>query len=133
MDYLSLELVSSTNNWISTFLFHFILYCHCVVCPSIYGFWLPLWCLRYTDSDYPFGILDIRILITPLVSSNFSYIQHLIPTNWWPIYSGFSRRPLISWCLRLINIKSVRSIRYDICLQCNAILAISQLITSFSL
>jgi hypothetical protein len=24
--------------------------------------------LRYTDSDYPFGILDIRILITPLVS-----------------------------------------------------------------
>ena len=28
--------------------------------------------LRYTDSDYPFGILDIRILITPLVSSNSS-------------------------------------------------------------
>jgi hypothetical protein len=28
---------------------------------------------RYTDSDYPFGILDIRILITPLVSSNSSY------------------------------------------------------------
>jgi hypothetical protein len=39
---------------------------HCVVCPSsIYGFWLPLWyiltivlsvLLRYTDSNYPFGI-----------------------------------------------------------------------------
>jgi hypothetical protein len=37
--------------------------------------------LRYTDSDYPFGIFwslcclsffDIRILITPLVSSNSS-------------------------------------------------------------
>ena len=60
---------------------------HCVVCSSsIYGFWLPLWyllaivlsvLLRYTDSNYPFGILwplcclfffDIRILITPLVS-----------------------------------------------------------------
>jgi hypothetical protein len=57
---------------------------HCVVCPSIYRFWLPLWylvaivlsVLWYTDSDYPFGILwplyclffDIRILITPLVS-----------------------------------------------------------------
>jgi hypothetical protein len=54
---------------------------HCVVC-SICGFWLPLWYLlaivlsvRYTDSDYPFGIFwplcclfDIRILITPLVS-----------------------------------------------------------------
>jgi hypothetical protein len=60
---------------------------HCVVCSSsIYGFWLPLWyllaivlsvLLRYTDSDYPFGIFwplcclfffDIWILITPLVS-----------------------------------------------------------------
>ena len=41
---------------------------HCVVCSSIYGFWLSLWYLRFTDSDYPFGILDLRILITPLVS-----------------------------------------------------------------
>jgi hypothetical protein len=60
---------------------------HCVVCSSsIYGFWLPLWyllnivlsvLLRYTDSDYLFGIFwplcclfffDIRILITSLVS-----------------------------------------------------------------
>jgi hypothetical protein len=60
---------------------------HCVVSSSsIYWFWLPLWylvaivlsvLLRYTDSDYPFGIcwplccqflFDIRILITPLVS-----------------------------------------------------------------
>jgi hypothetical protein len=67
---------------------------HCVVCSSsIYRFWLPLWylvaivlsvLLRYTDSDYPFGILwplyclflfDIQILITPLVSSNFSYLK----------------------------------------------------------
>jgi hypothetical protein len=60
---------------------------HCVVsASSIYGFWLPLWyllaimlsvLLRYTDSDYPFGIFwplccqflfDIGIRITPLVS-----------------------------------------------------------------
>ena len=41
---------------------------HCVICPPIYGFWLPLWYLRFTDSDYPFGILDLQILITPLVS-----------------------------------------------------------------
>jgi hypothetical protein len=59
---------------------------HCVVSfSSIYGFWLPLWyllaimlsvLLRYTDSDYPFGIFwplccqffDTQILITPLVS-----------------------------------------------------------------
>ena len=68
---------------------------HCVVCSSsIYGFWLPFWylqtltivlsdVLRYTDSDYPFGIFklwplccllffDIRLLITSLVFSNCS-------------------------------------------------------------
>jgi hypothetical protein len=62
---------------------------HCVVCSLIYKFWLPLWyllaivlsvLLRYTDSDYSFGIFwplcclffDIQILITPLVSSNSS-------------------------------------------------------------
>ena len=62
--------------------------------PSIYGFRLPLWylltivlsvLLRYTDSDYPFGIFwplcclsffDIWILITPLVSSNSSCISY---------------------------------------------------------
>jgi hypothetical protein len=44
----------------------FVSFDHCVVCSSlIYRFWLPLWylltivlsvLLRYTDSDYPFGI-----------------------------------------------------------------------------
>jgi predicted GIY-YIG superfamily endonuclease len=73
---------------------------HCVVySSSVYGFWLPLWCLqtrpltivlsvrlRYKDSDYPFGVFklffwplcwlfvfDIKILTTPLVSSNSSF------------------------------------------------------------
>ena len=59
---------------------------HCVVCSSIYVFWLPLWyivaivlsfLLWFTDSDYPFGILwplcclfffHLQILIIPLVS-----------------------------------------------------------------
>jgi hypothetical protein len=42
---------------------------HCIVYPSeIYGFWLPLWYLRFTASDYHFGILDLRLLITTLVS-----------------------------------------------------------------
>ena len=58
---------------------------HCVVCPSIYGFWLPLWyllaivlsvLLRFTDYDWPYGIywplcclsfFDLRILIAPMV------------------------------------------------------------------
>ena len=39
-------------------------FCHfsfgyCVVCPSIYGFWLLLWYLRFTDSDYSFGIFKL--------------------------------------------------------------------------
>ena len=72
---------------------------HCVVSPSIYGFWLPLWylvaivlsVLRFMDSDYPFGIFwplcclsffDLRILITPLVSSNSSFITYFI----WLVY-----------------------------------------------
>jgi hypothetical protein len=40
-----------------------------IVFPSsIYGFWLPLWYLRFTASDYLFGILDLRLLITSLAS-----------------------------------------------------------------
>jgi hypothetical protein len=61
---------------------------HCIVCPPIYDFWLPIWylvvivlsVLRSTTSDYPFGILwslyclssDLPLLITHLVSSSFS-------------------------------------------------------------
>jgi hypothetical protein len=57
---------------------------HCVVCPSVYGLWLPLWylvttvlsVLQFTAYDYPFGILwplcclsfSLRLMITPLVS-----------------------------------------------------------------
>ena len=66
---------------------HLVSFVHCVFCSSqIYGFSLPIWyllsivlsvLLRFTDSHYPFGIfcplcclffLDLRILITPLVS-----------------------------------------------------------------
>jgi hypothetical protein len=40
-----------------------------VVCPFVL-FLLDtvLSVLRFTDSDYPCGILDLRILITPVVS-----------------------------------------------------------------
>jgi hypothetical protein len=57
---------------------------HCVVYPSVYGFWIPLWyhvaialyILRFTASHCPFGILwplccisfGLRLLIVPLVS-----------------------------------------------------------------
>jgi hypothetical protein len=54
---------------------------HCVVCSSsIYGFWLPLWHLQTLIVLLSFFFrplcclffFDIRILITPLVSSNSS-------------------------------------------------------------
>ena len=74
----------------------------CVVCPSIYGFWLPLWyllasvlsVLRFTDSDYPFGIFwpvcclsfDLRILITPLVSFGQCVVCPSIYGFWLPLW-----------------------------------------------
>ena len=64
-------------------LFVHLFFGHCVVCPSIYGSWLPLWYLRFTAADYPFDTLDLRHLITPLAPSNFSYKhqawQHINP------------------------------------------------------
>ena len=79
---------------------------HCVVCSSsIYRFWLPLWyllaivlsvLLRYTDSDYPFGIFwplcclfffDIQILITPLVSFGHCVVcSSSIYRFWLPLW-----------------------------------------------
>ena len=42
--------------------------CSCVVCPLMSGFWIPLWYLRFTTFEYLFGILDLRLLNTSLVS-----------------------------------------------------------------
>jgi hypothetical protein len=62
---------------------------HCVVCPLLYGFWVPIWnlvvivlsVLWCTDSEYPFGILwplcclsfDVRIL-----STHLAYCGHCV-------------------------------------------------------
>jgi hypothetical protein len=63
------------------------LWYHCIICPSIYGFWLPLWYFffntivlsvpRFTASDYLFGTFsliplyylsfDLLLLMTSLV------------------------------------------------------------------
>ena len=64
----------------------FLSYCpffcgHCMVCPFlIYGFWLPLWYLQtllILSSVFVWQLcgmsFDLRLLITPLVSSNSSY------------------------------------------------------------
>ena len=79
---------------------------HCIVCPSsIYDFWLPLWYLvaivlsvlpRFTTFDYPFGILwplyclsflDLRLLITPLVSCGHCIVgPSSIYDFWLPLW-----------------------------------------------
>jgi hypothetical protein len=91
-----LEFVVSTNcidPWVLEFvasnttglIIPLVSFGHCVVCSSIYGFWLSFWylltivlsvLLLFTDSDYPFGIVwplcclffYLRILIIPFVS-----------------------------------------------------------------
>jgi hypothetical protein len=75
---------------------------HYIVCPLIYGFWLPLWyllaiilsALWFTASDYPFGIFwplyclsfDLQLLITPLVSSGHYSVCPLIYSFWLPLW-----------------------------------------------
>jgi hypothetical protein len=75
---------------------------HCIVCPSTYGFWLPLWflvaivlsVLRLTSPDYPFGILwplyclsfDLRLLITSLVSCGHCVVSPSTYGFWWPLW-----------------------------------------------
>ena len=78
----------------------------CIIChSSIYDFWLPLWYLvaivlfvlhRFTTYDYPFGILwplyclsvlDLRLLITPLVSCGHCIVcPSSIYDFWLPLW-----------------------------------------------
>ena len=76
---------------------------HCVICPSIYSFWLPLWnCLvivlsvpPFTASDCPFGIvwslcylsLHLHLLIAPLVSFDHCVICPSIYSFWLPLWN----------------------------------------------
>jgi hypothetical protein len=62
-----------------------LVYSDCIVCPLIYNFWLPLWCIQtvlsvllFTTSGYPFGVfrlyclsLDLQLLVTPLLYSDY--------------------------------------------------------------
>jgi hypothetical protein len=81
-----------------------LVYCsHCVVCPVIYAFWLPLWyivvivlsVLWFTHSDYLFGILlslcclsflYLRILITSLVYCSHCVVCPVIYGFWLPLW-----------------------------------------------
>ena len=74
---------------------------HCIICASIYGFWLPL-CymlaivppvLQFTASDYPFAIcwplyhlsFNLRLLITPLLYAGHCTICPSIYGFWLPL------------------------------------------------
>jgi hypothetical protein len=75
---------------------------HCIICPSIYGFWLPLWyllaivlsVLQFTVSGYPYGIFwplyylsfNIRFLVTPMVSFGHCIISPSIYGFWYPLW-----------------------------------------------
>ena len=76
---------------------------HCVICPSSYGFWLPLWYLLvivlsvppFTASDCPFGSLwslcypslQLLLLIAPLVSFGHCVISPSIYSFWLPLWN----------------------------------------------
>ena len=75
---------------------------HCVICPSIYSFWLPLWYLLVivlsvppvTASDCPFAIfwslcylyLHLQLLIAPLLSFGHCVIRPSIYSFWLPLW-----------------------------------------------
>ena len=75
---------------------------HCVICPSIYSFWLPLWYLLVivlsvppvTASDCPFDIfwslcylsLQLQLLIAPLISFGHCVIRPSIYSFWLPLW-----------------------------------------------
>jgi hypothetical protein len=85
---------------------------HCSVCPSLtYGFWLFLWYLLaivvyvllwLTASDYSFGIFELRLLITPLVSLTYAYWLLL-----WYLWLTASDYPFGIFDLRLLITPSV--------------------------
>jgi hypothetical protein len=75
---------------------------HCIVCPSNYGFWLPIWYLLaivlsvlwIKASDYLFDIcwplyclsFKLRLLITPLISVGHCIICPLNYGFWLPLW-----------------------------------------------
>jgi hypothetical protein len=91
---------------------------HCIVCPSIYGFWLPLWYFffntivlsdpRFTASNYLFGTfsliplyclsLYLRLLITSLVL--FLYFHCIVCPSiygfWLPLWYFFFNTIVLS-------------------------------------
>jgi hypothetical protein len=88
---------------------------HCIVCPSIYHFWLLLWysvaivlsVLRFTASGYSCGIFwslyclsfDLPLLVTPVVSCGHCIVCPSIYRFW-----------LLLWYLLVIVLSVLRFI-----------------------
>jgi hypothetical protein len=86
---------------------------HCIVCPSIYRFWLLLWyllvivlsVLRFTASGYSCGIFwslyclsfDLPLLVTPVVSFGYCIVCPSIYRFW-----------LLLWYLLVIVLSVLR-------------------------
>jgi hypothetical protein len=80
----------------------FLSFCHYIVSPSIYSFWLHLWyllaivlsLLPFTASDYPFDIFwplyclsfHLQLLITPLSSFGHCIVSPSIYSFWLPLW-----------------------------------------------
>jgi hypothetical protein len=55
---------------------------HCVICPSIYGFWLPLWCLQFLLIVLiRLGLGFIKLFKYELCTRISKYIQSGSPTH----------------------------------------------------
>jgi hypothetical protein len=70
----------------------FVLSCgHWVVCSSsIYGFWLPLWYLRYTDSEYPFDIFKLFLHYLWTIKYNIKTVRMTICDHLYFVYLKLS-------------------------------------------
>ena len=124
-----------------------LLYSDCIVCPSIYNFWLPLWCiqtvlsvLRFTTSGYPFGVfrlyclsLDLQLLVTPLLYSD-CIVCPLIYNFWLPLWyiqtvlsvllfttSGYPFGVFRLYCLSFYLQLLVTPLVYSDCIVCPSI------------
>ena len=70
--------------WFTASDYPFGIFCPLYFCHSlIYSFWLPLWYLL----SIVFLSFDFWILITPLVSSNSSYLLCLVSQKWNMIHA----------------------------------------------
>jgi hypothetical protein len=128
-------------------------FCHCIVPPSIYSFWLHLWyllvivlsLLPFTASDYTFGIFwslyclifHLQLLITPLVSFDHCIVSPSIYSFWlqlwYPLVIVLSLLPFTSSDYLFVIFWSLYCLSFHIHLLIIALLSFGQCIVSPSI